>query len=130
MARLMLSAGMFSDFAARMAVRRRGFMSGSPPDLAAMAISLMRRVNILPRLASRAPFLCLMVAHLEWPLMVHACCAEVPRIAKRTTVVKRARRFKFAPVRSAGFLALVFWRLFLALDPGSSRHCHARACQK
>src|SRR5208337_578291 len=63
----MLSAGMFSDFAARMAVRSRGFMSGSPPDFAAMAISLMRRVKILPRLASSAPFLCLMVAHLEWP---------------------------------------------------------------
>src|SRR5580692_10202974 len=67
MARLILSAGMFSDFAARMAVRRRGFMSGSPPDFAAIAISLMRRVNILPRLASSAPFLCLIVAHFEWP---------------------------------------------------------------
>src|ERR1019366_2214797 len=69
MARLMLSAGMFSFFAARIAVRSRGFMSGSPPDFAAIAISLMRRVKILPRLASSAPFLCLMVAHLEWPDM-------------------------------------------------------------
>src|SRR5271157_4984317 len=67
MARLMLSAGMFSALAATMAVRRRGFLSGSPPLLAAMAISLIRRVKILPRLASSAPFLCLMVAHLEWP---------------------------------------------------------------
>src|SRR5277367_3301591 len=67
MARLMLSAGMFSDFAARIAVRSRGFISGSPPDFAAIAISLMRRVKILPRLASSAPFLCLMVAHFEWP---------------------------------------------------------------
>src|ERR1039457_7073717 len=67
MARLMLSAGMFSDFAARIAVRRRGFMSGSPPDLAAIAISLMRRGKIFPRLASSAPFLCLIVAHFEWP---------------------------------------------------------------
>ena len=32
-------------------------------------ISLMRRVKILPRLASSAPFLCLIVAHLEWPDM-------------------------------------------------------------
>src|SRR5580698_8357227 len=69
MARLMLSAGMFSDFAARIAVRSRGFISGSPPDFAAIAISLMRRVKILPRLASSAPFLCLMVAHFEWPDM-------------------------------------------------------------
>ena len=35
-----------------------------------MVISRMRRVKILPRLASVAPFLCLIVAHLEWPDMV------------------------------------------------------------
>jgi hypothetical protein len=29
----------------------------------------MRRVKTLPRLASAAPFLCLMEAHLEWPDM-------------------------------------------------------------
>jgi hypothetical protein len=28
---------------------------------------LMMRVKLFPRLASRAAFLCLMVAHLEWP---------------------------------------------------------------
>src|SRR5947209_19823576 len=68
MARLMLSAGMFSALAATMAPRKRGLLSGSPPPfLAAMVISLIKRVNILPRLASSAPFLCLMVAHLEWP---------------------------------------------------------------
>src|SRR5213080_3658239 len=70
MARLMLSAGMFSALAAAMAPRRRGFVSGSPPPfLAAMEISLIRRVKILPRLASSAPFLCLIVAHFEWPDM-------------------------------------------------------------
>src|ERR1700691_1218006 len=64
----MLSAGMFSAFAATMAPRSRGLESGSPPPFfAAIAISLIRRVNILPRLASSAPFLCLMVAHFEWP---------------------------------------------------------------
>src|SRR5262252_10251149 len=68
MARLMLSAGIFSALAAAIAVRRRGLLSGSPPPfLAAMLISLIRRVKILPRLASSAPFLCLIVAHLEWP---------------------------------------------------------------
>src|SRR5204863_7990090 len=67
MARLMLSAGMFSALAACTAPRKRGFLSGSPPLLAAMVISLIKRVKILPRLASSAPFLCLMVAHLEWP---------------------------------------------------------------
>src|ERR1700721_1831971 len=59
---------MFSALAAAMAPRRRGLPSGSPPPvLAAMVISLMRRVKILPRLASSAPFLCLIVAHFEWP---------------------------------------------------------------
>src|SRR3954467_9857121 len=69
MARLMLSEGMFSAFAAATAVRRRGFFSGSPPVLAAIVISLISRVKILPRLASSAPFLCLIVAHFEWPDM-------------------------------------------------------------
>src|ERR1700685_3080750 len=70
MARLMLSAGMFSALAAATAPRRRGLASASPPPWrAAMVISLIRRVNILPRLASSAPFLCLIVAHFEWPDM-------------------------------------------------------------
>src|SRR5579863_4030321 len=68
MARLILSAGMFSALAAATAVRRRGFESAPPPAMrAAMVISLMSLVKILPRFASSAPFLCLMVAHLEWP---------------------------------------------------------------
>src|ERR1700742_3833684 len=69
MARLMLSAGIFSALAAATAVRRRGFPSGSPPALAAMVISLISRVKALPRFASSAPFLCLIVAHFEWPDM-------------------------------------------------------------
>ena len=56
--------------AARMALRSRGLPSGSPPLRAAMEISLIRRVNALPRLASVAAFLCLMVAHFECPDMV------------------------------------------------------------
>src|SRR5579862_6019300 len=69
MARLMLSEGMLTALAAVMAVRRRALVSGSPPLRAAMLISLMRRVNTFPRLASVAAFLCLMVAHLECPDM-------------------------------------------------------------
>src|SRR4029077_2638793 len=69
-ARLMFSAGMFAALASPMIVRRRGFMSGSPPPPRAATVnSLMMRVKILPRLASRAPFLCLIDAHLEWPDM-------------------------------------------------------------
>src|SRR5262245_8949269 len=66
----MLSDGMLAAFASAMIVRSRGFMSGSPPpDLAATVNSLMRRVNTLPRFASAAPFLCLIVCHLECPDM-------------------------------------------------------------
>src|ERR1700733_15868243 len=86
MARLMFSAGIFSVLAAAMAQRRRGFPSEStPPCLAAMVISLMRRVKILPRLASRAPFLCLIVAHFEWPDM-DSLCADLRCAARRNLV--------------------------------------------
>ena len=70
-ARLMLSAGMFCALASAMIVRRRGFMSGSPPPARAATVnSLMMRVKTLPRLASAAPFLCLIVCHFEWPDML------------------------------------------------------------
>src|SRR5436190_772361 len=66
----MFSAGMFAAFASPMIVRKRGFMSGSPPPARAATVnSLMMRVKILPRLASSAPFLCLMDAHFECPDM-------------------------------------------------------------
>src|ERR1700727_1503894 len=77
MARLMLSAGMFSALAAATAPRSRGLASGSPPPWrAAMVISRIRRGKILPRLASRAPFLCLIVGHLEWPDMGTSTASE------------------------------------------------------
>src|SRR6202044_879358 len=78
MARLMLSAGMLAAFASVTALRRRGFISGSPPPLrAAIIISLIMRVNAFPRLASVAAFLCLMVAHLECPDMVNSFGSRV-----------------------------------------------------
>src|SRR5580693_35145 len=64
---------MFSFLAARMAVRRRGLESGSPPPTrAAMVISRISLVKMRPRLASVAAFLCLIVAHLECPDMIIA----------------------------------------------------------
>src|SRR5579864_9572832 len=95
MARLMLSAGMFSALAATIAPRRRGLESGSPPPfLAAMLISRMRRVKILPRLASRAPFLCLIVAHFEWPDMMNLVSmnAQGSPVGSATGASKRCRR--------------------------------------
>src|SRR5437868_8795571 len=68
MARLMFSAGMLLAFASVMIVRSRGLVSGSPPPARAATVnSLMMRVKIFPRLASAAPFLCLIECHLEWP---------------------------------------------------------------
>src|ERR1051326_700107 len=73
MARSMLSFGMLFAFASATAARRRGLPAGSPPPMrAATVISLRIRVKILPRLASAAPFLCLMVLHLLWPDMGEA----------------------------------------------------------
>src|ERR1700752_3169563 len=72
MARSILSLGMFSFLAALMAVRRRGLVTGSaPPVRAAIVNSRIILVKILPRLASVAAFLCLIVAHFECPDMVN-----------------------------------------------------------
>ena len=47
----MFSAGMFAGFASAMIVRRRGFVSGSPPPPRAATVnSLMIRVKTLPAL--------------------------------------------------------------------------------
>ena len=76
-ARLMLSAGMFEALALSTAVRRRGLLSGSPPPMrAAIVISRMILVKSLPRLASSAPFLCLIEAHLECPDMTFSCVCD------------------------------------------------------
>ena len=66
--RLMFSAGMLTAFASSTALRSLGLPPGSPPPRrAAMVISLMSFVKRRPRLASSAPFLCLIVAHLLCP---------------------------------------------------------------
>src|SRR5581483_4206443 len=56
----------------------------SPPLRAAIVISLIRRVNIFPRLASRAAFLCLMVAHFEWPDIMNLSGQAQPQRPGRT----------------------------------------------
>src|SRR5579864_8523998 len=48
-----------------------GLPAGSPPPVrAATSTFLISLANSLPRLASTTAFLCLVVAHLEWPLIV------------------------------------------------------------
>src|SRR6188472_3721613 len=67
----MLSLGTELFFAFWMASNSVGLPSGSPPPVrAATSMFLMSLANSLPRLASIAAFLCLVVAHLEWPDIV------------------------------------------------------------
>src|SRR3954469_9405932 len=68
MARSMVSFGMLPAFASEIALRKRAFASGSPPPVRAATVSsLMNFVKSLPRLASSAPFLCLIECHFECP---------------------------------------------------------------
>src|SRR6201981_4126925 len=69
-ARSMLSFGTELFLALVIASYSVGFPAGSPPPgRAATSTFLISLANSLPRLASTAAFLCLVVAHLEWPLM-------------------------------------------------------------
>src|ERR1700754_1673706 len=66
----MLSLGTELFLAFWMASYSVGFPAGSPPPVrAATSTFLISLANSLPRLASTTAFLCLVVAHLEWPLM-------------------------------------------------------------
>src|ERR1700751_4477241 len=69
-ARSMLSLGTDVFLAFWMASYSVGLPAGSPPPVrAATSMFLISRANSLPRRASLTAFWCLVVAHLEWPLM-------------------------------------------------------------
>src|SRR5919107_82974 len=69
-ARSMLSLGTDDFLAFWMASYSVGLPPGSPPPMrAATSMFLMSLANILPRRASMTAFLCLVVAHFEWPDM-------------------------------------------------------------
>src|SRR6266436_3243189 len=91
---------MLAALAARMTVRRRGFPSGSPPPTrAATVISLITLVKSRPRLASAAPFLCLIVCHFECPdmnrllLAIRAAFYHAPPTSKKPAKVPRASQY-------------------------------------
>src|SRR6476619_6297140 len=64
----MLSFGIEASRAFWIAVARAGLPSGSPPpSRAATVIARASLVKSLPRLASAAPFLCLIEDHFECP---------------------------------------------------------------
>src|SRR5437868_14838767 len=66
----MLSLGTELFFAFWMASYSVGLPAGSPPPVrAATSMFLINFANILPRRASITAFLCLVVAHFEWPDM-------------------------------------------------------------
>jgi hypothetical protein len=66
--------GIFAALAFKIAVLKRGLLSGIPPPiLAEIEISFISFVNILPRFASAAPFACFIVAHLLCPDMTSPC---------------------------------------------------------
>src|SRR4051812_49636967 len=68
MARWILSFGMFSALAARIAARRRGFMLGSGrPIFAATVISRASFEKTLERTASTLPLRCMMFLNCECP---------------------------------------------------------------
>src|SRR3954471_20152328 len=68
-ARSMLSLGTEVFLAFWIASNSVGLPAGSPPPVrAATSMFLISLANSLPRLASIAAFLCLVVAHLECPL--------------------------------------------------------------
>src|ERR1700755_1564378 len=96
----MLSLGTELFFAFCMASYSVGLPPGSPPPTrAATSMFLINRANILPRRASTTAFLCLVVAHLEWPLiavLTHFPC----RLARRVYVDNRPRLTDHSPSAS------------------------------
>src|SRR3954464_11199092 len=93
-ARSMLSLGTELFFAFWMASYSVGLPAGSPPPRRAAASTfLISLANILPRLASMTAFLCLVVAHLEWPDMVQPPCLRRPGgPSRRSTGGREGRR--------------------------------------
>src|ERR1039457_2847774 len=89
-ARSMLSFGTELFFAFWIASNNVGLPAWSPPPVrAATSTFLISLANSLPRLASSTAFLCLVVAHLEWPLM--CCPSQSLRIADECAGPESAR---------------------------------------
>src|SRR5690242_17028427 len=76
----MLSLGTEFFLAFWIASYRVGLPAGSPPPVrAATSTFLISRANSLPRLASTTAFLCLVVAHFEWPDITPPSTVSAPR---------------------------------------------------
>src|SRR4051794_7792940 len=84
-----------------MASNNVGLPSGSPPPVrAATSMFLIILANNLPRLASLAAFWCLVVAHLEWPLisLQNPSTYLLPCLTRfRQAILRRYRRYQGRP---------------------------------
>src|SRR3712207_2000473 len=102
----MLSLGTEFFLAFWIASKSVGLPAGSPPPVrAATSTFLISRANSLPRLASMAAFLCLVVAHFEWPDITPPSCLP-PAPTPRRADVRVGRRSTRGGRRSrAGFPA-------------------------
>src|SRR6185437_1265088 len=113
-ARSMLSLGTDVFLAFWMASYSVGFPAGSPPPVrAATSMFLISRANSLPRRASLTAFWCLVVAHLEWPLIGVLSGSPLVFVARRVYVARETatadgstremcRQSQFRGARSAG----------------------------
>src|SRR5262247_4758071 len=97
-ARSMLSFGTELFLAFWIASYSVGLPAGSPPPVrAATSTFLISLAKSLPRLASTTAFLCLVVAHLEWPLMsVPSPCQQRAGGRARHPSARGGRRWRAA----------------------------------
>src|SRR6266699_400172 len=111
----MFSFGTELFFAFCTASYRVGLPAGSaPPVRAATSTFLISLAKSLPRVASTAAFLCLVVAHLEWPLI------SVPSPCPRNAGGRADRQSTRDGTR---------WRAAAPAGPRRSYRCPAR-CQE
>src|SRR5436305_8838334 len=86
-ARSMFSLGTELFLAFWIASYSVGLPAGSPPPTrAATSMFLISRANILPRRASTTAFLCLVVAHFEWPLIRYYLVLPAILVTRRVYV--------------------------------------------
>src|SRR5687767_6099274 len=124
-ARSMLSSGTEFLRAFWIASYSVGLPSGSPPPVrAATSMFLISLANSLPRLASSAAFLCLVVAHLEWPLirsvfLSHARSGRADHVAEQAVHPAVTGQLR---VEGGG----EHWALPYRHDPTGGRSCRLR----
>src|SRR3712207_3979855 len=93
----MLSLGTELFFAFWMASNSVGLPAGSPPPIrAATSMFLISLAKSLPRRALTTAFLCLVVAHFEWPDMVRSLVCVAVRLASAARGSGRLRSAGFA----------------------------------